>query len=69
MASLPGQEYALCPIYCRDSYGGVDFDGNEIRKAWAADAMQSYVTHAGECIQTVIEVVKILTCIQGGTHL
>ena len=44
--SLQDKNMHFVPFTAVTSMSGVDFDGNEIRKG-AADAMQSYVTHAG----------------------
>lgn len=47
---------------------GVDFDGNEIRKG-AADAMQSYVTHAGGMYSPDCDRVVKSIASKGGTPL
>ena len=47
---------------------GVDFDGNEIRKG-AADAMQSYVTHAGGMYSSDCDRVVKSIASKGGTPL
>lgn len=44
--SLQDKNMHFVPFTAVTRMSGVDFDGNEIRKG-AADAMQSYVTHAG----------------------
>ena len=63
-----GKKMHFVPFTAVTRMSGVDFDGNEIRKG-AADAMQSYVTHAGgmyspDCDQVVKSIAS-----KGGTPL
>lgn len=66
--SLSDKKMAFIPFTAATRMSGVDYDGNEIRKG-AAEAMQVYVTHAGdiysdECDHAVKEISN-----QGGTPL
>lgn len=66
--SLQDKDMHFVPFTAVTRMSGVDFDGNEIRKG-AADAMQSYVTHAGgmhspDCDRVVKSIAS-----KGGTPL
>ena len=66
--SLQDKNMHFVPFTAVTRMSGVDFDGNEIRKG-AADAMQSYVTHAGGMYsQDCDRVVKSIAS-KGGTPL
>ena len=65
---LSDKNMTFIPFTAKTRMGGVDYDGNEIRKG-AADTMQQYVTENGgvypeECDRIVKEIAQ-----QGGTPL
>ena len=66
--SLPDKDMHFVPFTAVTRMSGVDFDGNEIRKG-AADAMQSYVTHAGGMHSPDCDRVVKYIASKGGTPL
>lgn len=63
-----GKKMHFVPFTAVTRMSGVDFDGNEIRKG-AADAMQSYVTHAGGMYSPDCDRVVKSIASKGGTPL
>ena len=63
-----GKNMHFVPFTAVTRMSGVDFDGNEIRKG-AADAMQSYVTHAGGMYSPDCDRVVKSIASKGGTPL
>ena len=63
-----GKKMHFVPFIAVTRMSGVDFDGNEIRKG-AADAMQSYVTHAGGMYSPDCDRVVKSIASKGGTPL
>ena len=66
--SLQDKNMHFVPFTAVTRMSGVDFDGNEIRKG-AADAMQSYVTHAGGMYSPDCDRVVKSIASRGGTPL
>ena len=66
--SLQDKNMHFVPFTAVTRMSGVDFDGNEIRKG-AADAMQSYVTHAGGMYSPDCDRVVKSIASKGGTPL
>ena len=66
--SLQDKNMHFVPFTAVTRMSGVDFDGNEIRKG-AADAMQSYVTHAGGMYSPDCDRVVKFIASKGGTPL
>ena len=66
--SLQDKNMHFVPFTAMTRMSGVDFDGNEIRKG-AADAMQSYVTHAGGMYSPDCDRVVKSIASKGGTPL
>ena len=66
--SLQDKNMHFVPFTAVTRMSGVDFDGNEIRKG-AADAMQSYVTHAGGIYSPDCDRVVKSIASKGGTPL
>lgn len=66
--SLQDKNMHFVPFIAVTRMSGVDFDGNEIRKG-AADAMQSYVTHAGGMYSPDCDRVVKSIASKGGTPL
>ena len=65
---LQDKNMHFVPFTAVTRMSGVDFDGNEIRKG-AADAMQSYVTHAGGMYSPDCDRVVKSIASKGGTPL
>ncbi len=66
--SFQDKNMHFVPFTAVTRMSGVDFDGNEIRKG-AADAMQSYVTHAGGMYSPDCDRVVKSIASKGGTPL
>lgn len=62
------QHMKFVPFTAATRMSGVDFEGNEIRKG-AADAIQSYVTHAGGVYSEECDSVVKAIATKGGTPL
>lgn len=66
--SLADKGVKFVPFTAATRMSGVDFDGNEIRKG-AADAIQTYVTHAGGLYSEECDGVVKAIASKGGTPL
>jgi K+-transporting ATPase ATPase B chain len=66
--SLADKGVKFVPFTAATRMSGVDFDGNEIRKG-AADAIQTYVTHAGGVYSEECDGVVKAIASKGGTPL
>ena len=66
--SLADKGVKFVPFTAATRMSGVDFDGNEIRKG-AADAIQTYVTHAGGVYSEECDGVAKAIASKGGTPL
>ncbi len=66
--NLQDKNMTFIPFTAMTRMSGVNYDGNEIRKG-AADAIQSYITHAGGLYSDECESIVKTISSQGGTPL